>query len=656
MGAMHTGMEEMDNGYERLAYYFRERAKGGVGLIITGGVSPNFSGRLSPKSQQLSFSWDVKKHQLITRAVHEVEDAKICMQILHGGRYSYHPLCCAPSAIKAPISRFKPRQLSRWGIAKTIRDFARCAELAQRAEYDGIEIMGSEGYLINQFIAPKTNHRSDQYGGSIENRLRFPLDIIKAIREKVGEKFIIIFRLSMIDLIDQGSTWEEVVLLAKKLESHGVNLINTGIGWHEARIPTIATMVPRAAFTWITEKLKQELTLPLITTNRINTPELIEEVLASKQADMVCMARPFLADPYFLHKAKNNQADSINTCISCNQGCLDQVFKGKTASCLVNPKACYETDFLTTPKRLKSFGVIGAGPSGLSFAIEAAELGHSVTIFERDSSIGGQFNLAKEIPGKREFKETLRYYMTRLNQLGIKVKLNQTTIENNAIAEFDDIIFATGVRPKKPSIKGVDLPHVLDYQEALWKQKAIGKRVAIIGAGGIGFDTAEFLSHDPKQKDTSIDKQAFYQEWGIDTQYHHRGAIKPVAIETPQKEIYLLQRKTSKMGKSLGKTTGWIHRRSLKNKGVNMLSGVEYQEITSDALHITINGEPKKIMIDNIVLCTGQVSNDEVYLSFKKQYPEKENIHIIGGAHIALEIDAQKAIQDGVKLAHTLSQ
>lgn len=662
MGSMHTGLEEADNGFEKMASYFRERAKGGVGLIITGGISPNFSGRVSPYSSQLSFSWQVDRHKIITDAVHETEGAKICLQILHSGRYGYHPLCCAPSRIKSPISPFTPRALSTWGVKKTIRDFANCAKLAKKAGYDGIEVMGSEGYLINQFVAPRTNKRDDQYGGNLTNRIRFPLDIINAIRDKVGKEFIIVFRLSMLDLVDQGSTWEEVVIFAKALEAAGVDLINTGIGWHEARIPTIATKVPRAAFTWITEKLKQEISTPLITTNRINTPEVIEDILSNQQADMVCMARPFLADPYFLVKAAANQAAAINTCIACNQACLDHVFKQKIASCLVNPKACHEHEFITNDAssdiKQQSFAVIGAGPAGLSFAIEAAQLGNKVTVYERNHEIGGQFNIAKEIPGKEEFKETLRYFNHHIEKLGITLKLNTEVTPDNLVDSYDEVIISTGIRPRIPTIPGVELPNVLTYQDLLWKKQAVGDIVAIIGAGGIGFDAAEFLAHRPNTSPTSLDKKAFFEEWGIDTTYKNRGAIKPKAPEASPRKIYLLQRSVTKMGKDLGKTTGWIHRQSLADKGVEMLTGVEYKKITEKGLVISINGEDRILEVDNVVLCSGQLSNNELYYSLQEQktYLHKNKVHIIGGALLASEIDAKRAIDEGVRLAHTLTQ
>ena len=651
MGSMHTGLEEAKNGYQRMAVYFKERAQGGVGLMVTGGVAPNLAGRVSPFSSQLSFPWQIKHHQIVTNAVHQVDGAKICMQILHSGRYGYHPLCVSASRLKSPISPFKPWALTSLGIKKTIFDFANCARLAQKAGYDGVEIMGSEGYLINQFIAPRTNKRNDKYGGEFTNRIRLALDIVKAVRKKTGDEFIIIFRLSMLDLVDGGSTWDEVVALAKQLESAGVTLINTGIGWHEARIPTIATMVPRAAFSWVTEKLKPEISIPLITTNRINTPEVADEVIAKGQADMISMARPFLADPDFMNKAQAGKANHINTCISCNQACLDHVFKNKIASCLVNPKACHEIEFEQAKQaNAKNIAVVGAGPAGLSFAIEAKTLGHEVVVFERNSEIGGQFNIAKEIPGKEEFRETIRYFKSQIKQLNIDLRLD-TDVDASMLDEYDEIVIAAGVRPRIPKIEGIQSDKVLTYQDVLLHKKPVGKSVALIGAGGIGFDTAEFLAHDPAHKPTSLDKQGFYEEWGIDTGYEHRGALKDKHTIKPFRQIYLLQRKTSKFGKGLGKTTGWIHRQSLKDKGVHMNGGVTYEKISNQGLHILIKEKKKLLEVDSIVLCAGQLSNNELFESLEES---GKNVHIIGGAKLAQEIDAKRAIEDGVRLAQTL--
>ncbi len=651
MGSMHTGLEEAKNGYERMAVYFKARAEGGVGLMVTGGVAPNFAGRVSPFASQLSFPWQVKHHRIVTSAVHQVDGAKICMQILHSGRYGYHPLCVSASRLQSPISPFKPWALTSLGIKKTIFDFANCARLAKTAGYDGVEIMGSEGYLINQFIAQRTNRRTDKYGGAFENRIRLALEIVKAVRKKTGSDFIIIFRLSMLDLVEGGSDWEEVVALAKALEAAGVNIINTGIGWHEARIPTIATMVPRAAFSWVTEKLKPEVSVPLITTNRINTPAVAEEIIANGQADMVSMARPFLADPDFMNKAQLGKTDYINTCISCNQACLDHVFENKIASCLVNPRACHETEFKQVKKSIaKNIAVVGAGPAGLSFAIEAKSLGHDVVIFERYSEIGGQFNIAKEIPGKEEFHETIRYFKTQLKALEIDLKLN-TEADETVLNEFDEVIIAAGVRPRIPEIEGIQSDIVLTYQDVLLHKMPVGQSVALIGAGGIGFDAAEYLAHDPRHLPTSLDKQGFYEQWGIDTDYTNRGAIMDKNVSEPHREIYLLQRKTAKFGKDLGKTTGWIHRQSLKDKGIKMLGGVTYEKITEQGLRISINEKSQLLKVDTVVLCAGQLSNNQLYQRLESA---GKIVHIIGGAKLAVEIDAKRAIDDGVRLAQII--
>jgi 2,4-dienoyl-CoA reductase (NADPH2) len=574
MGSMHTGLEEAPDAFERMAAFFAERAKGGVGLIVTGGFSPNLCGRAYPRASQLSFPWQVGKHRLITEAVHR-EGGRICLQILHTGRYAYHPLSVAPSRLKAPISPFRPRALTRWGIRKTIADYARCARLAQKAGYDGVEVMGSEGYLINQFIAPRTNKREDEWGGSFENRIRFAVEIVRKTREAVGANFIIIFRLSMLDLVEDGSTWEEVVALGKAIEAAGASIINTGIGWHEARIPTIATMVPRAAFTWVTRRMKGELSIPLVTTNRINDPETAEEVLARGDADMVSMARPFLADADFVNKAAAGKSDDINTCIACNQACLDHIFEGKSCSCLVNPRACRETEIVLTPaNRKQRVAVVGAGPAGLACAATAAERGHEVTLFDANETIGGQFNLARRIPGKEEFAETLRYFRHRLAAAGVKQILGAKVEAATLLAEgYDRIVLATGVVPRTPTIPGIDHPSVVGYAEVVEGRREAGRRVAILGAGGIGFDVAELLSHAP---DARGELAHFQHEWGIDPSYAHRGGVCPPEEPQGLRQIWLLQRKTNRVGEGLAKTTGWIRRSLLKRRGVKMLAGASY--------------------------------------------------------------------------------
>lgn len=656
MGSMHTGLEDQKDSFRKMARFYGERARGGVGLIVTGGYSPNFFGRVHPKGSQFSFPWQVPGHKQVTDAVHE-HGGKICLQILHTGRYAYHPLAVSASATKSPISPFKAFKLWDIGIKKTIWDFGQSAYYAKKAGYDGVEIMGSEGYLINQFICQRTNKRKDKWGGSYENRIRFPLEIVKEVRKKCGHDFIIIFRLSMLDFVDQGSTWSEVVTLAKKLEEYKVDIINTGIGWHESRVPTIATMVPRAAFTWVTEKIRKEIKIPVITSNRINNPALIEQVLSSGQADMVSMARPFLADPDFVNKAKEARVDEINICIACNQACLDHVFKMKTSSCLVNPKACFETKYDTAQsnKPLK-LAVIGAGPAGLSFAIEAASLGHKVTLFEKRSEIGGQFNIAKEIPGKEEFKESLKFFERQLEIHGVQVILGAPIeLEQLLNSDFDQFVFSTGVAPRIPEIPGIDHKKVLNYQEVLLDKKIVGSSVAIIGAGGIGFDTAEFLAHDTSETPTSLDKASFYSEWGVDRQHQEPGALKKKKF-TPHnpRTIYLLQRKTTKHGKHLGKTTGWIHRTSLADKKVHMIGGVEYLKVSDEGLHIKEEGKERTLEVDNIVLCAGQNSKKELYHSFTAR--DARPAFIIGGADVAEEIDAKRAIKQGVDLAHQITR
>jgi 2,4-dienoyl-CoA reductase (NADPH2) len=648
MGSMHVGLEEAPGGYERMAAFYAERAKGGVALIVTGGISPNDHGVTFQGGSKLDSIAEAEKHKVITHAVHEA-GGKIAMQILHTGRYSYQAENVAPSAIQAPINPVKPHALTTIEVLQTIDDFANCAKLAQYAGYDGVEIMGSEGYLINEFIAARTNHRDDEFGGSYANRIRFPIEIVRRTREMVGEDFIIIYRLSMLDLVDGGSTFDEVVQLAKEIEKAGATIINTGIGWHEARIPTIATKVPRAAFTWVTKKLKGLVNVPLITSNRINTPEMAEHVLASGDADMISMARPMLADSEFVLKAQQGRSDEINTCIGCNQACLDHIFSMKVASCLVNPRACYETELIfKQASQVKNIAVIGAGPAGLSFANYAADRGHQVTIFEASNQIGGQFNIAKTIPGKEEFYETLRYFKRQIElQPNIKLKLNhQANYDELMQQDFDDIVIATGVTPRQLDIPGIDHPKVLSYIEVLKERKTVGQRVAIIGAGGIGFDTAEYLSHEGESG--SLNPQKFYDEWGIDTEYAHVGGLKAAKVEQPQREIYLLQRKASSVGGGLGKTTGWIHRTGLKHRAVKMVSGVGYEKIDDQGLHINVNGQPTILDVDHVIICAGQEPFTAMY---EQLQVAGKSVHLIGGAKEAGELDAKRAIRQGAELA-----
>lgn len=644
MGSMHTGLEEEKNGYDRMAAYFAERAKGQVGLIVTGGIAPNRQGWTAPFTSKITNKREANRHKKITKAVHE-NDGKICMQILHSGRYGYHPFAVAPSAIKSPISPFKPWALSKMGVNRTIRHFVRAAKLAQHAKYDGVEIMGSEGYLINEFVSAKTNKRTDKWGGEFENRIQFPLDIIRRTREAVGENFILIFRLSMLDLVEEGNTWEETVHFAKEIEKAGATIINTGIGWHEARVPTIATMVPRGGFSWVTEKMMKEIKIPLITTNRINSPEKAEEILAKGHAHMVSMARPFLADPEIIKKAIEGREEEINTCIGCNQACLDHVFKQKTASCLVNPRACHETILNYTPTPApKTIAVIGAGPAGLAAATVTAKRGHKVTLFETHTEIGGQFNIAKLIPGKEEFYETLRYFANEIKIHGVELKLN-TKATATELKQFDEVIIATGIKPRQIKLKGIDNENVLDYEDVLKLGKPVGKKVAIIGAGGIGFDVAEFLSHEGESP--SLDTNLFLKEWGIDgTNSVRGGLLKPNPHPSPR-EITMLQRSDSKIGKDLGKTTGWIHRQSLKMKKVTMLNGVSYDKIDEKGIHITINEKKQLIEADTIVVCAGQVS---VNLLHEELIKLGKTPHLIGGGKNAKKIDAQRAIREGSEL------
>jgi len=650
MGSMHTGLEEEKNGFEKMAAYFATRARGGVGLIVTGGIAPNRAGWVGPFAARMATTSESKKHKVITQAVHEA-GGKICMQILHSGRYGYHPLAVAPSAIKSPISPFRPWKLSKSSIQKNIKDFGNTAALAQSAGYDGVEIMGSEGYLINQFLVKKTNHRTDEWGGNYENRMRFPIEIIKEVRKQVGTDFIIIYRLSMLDLVEDGSTWEEVVQLAKAVEAAGVTIINTGIGWHEARVPTIATSVPRGGFSWVTKRMMGEVKIPLITTNRINTPEKGEEILAAGHADMISMARPFLADPDFVNKAAQNKADEINTCIGCNQACLDHVFKRKTASCLVNPMACHETELVITPaSKSKRIAVIGAGPAGLSVATVAGGRGHEVDLFEAAPRIGGQFNLACQIPGKEEFFETMRYYRKQIVLTNVRLHLStKISIEDLKEKAYDEIIVATGVVPRKINMPGIDHPKVLNYVEVLEKRKKVGNSVAIIGAGGIGFDVAEFLSQGGEP--TSLNIAAFMKEWGVDMDLNSRGGITTPIPETSPRKIYLLQRKHGKLGANLGKTTGWIHRSSLKHRGIEMIAGVKYTKIDDQGLHLEVEGVTKLLEVDNIVVCAGQVSVRDLVDPLREQ---GGTLHLIGGAEEAGELDAKRAIDQGTRLAARL--
>ncbi len=649
MGSMHTGLEESPNGFEKMAAFYAERAKGGVGIIVTGGIAPNLEGAVGPGAGKMSTEEESDEHKIVTKAVHDA-GSKICMQILHAGRYAYHPKLVAPSAVQAPINPFVPHELSDAEVEEQIEAFVNCAAMAQRAGYDGVEVMGSEGYFINQFIVSHVNKRTDRWGGSYENRIRLPIEIVKRIREKVGANFIIIYRLSMLDLIDDGSTWEEVVMLAKEIEKAGATIINTGIGWHEARVPTIATMVPRAAFTKVTAKLKGEVSIPLVTTNRINMPDVAEKVLAEGDADMISMARPFLADADFVAKAEAGKANEINTCIGCNQACLDHTFQMKLTSCLVNPRACHETELVyLKAAKPKKIAVIGAGPAGLACSTIAAERGHEVTLFDSGSEIGGQFNIAKLIPGKEEFYETLRYFGEMIKKHGVKLQLNTRVAAEDLVGKgFDEIIMATGIAPRTPDIPGVESEHVISYLDALLGRKPVGKRVAIVGAGGIGFDVAEYITH--KGRSPSLDVDLFMKEWGVDVSMAHQGGVKGVAAELPEveREVYLLQRKKSKVGKNLGKTTGWIHRTSLKNRNVKMINGCSYERIDEAGFHLLVADQPKTLEVDTVIICAGQDPLRELQAKLTEA---GESVHLIGGADVAAELDAKRAINQGARLA-----
>jgi len=660
MGSMHTGLEDRVWDYGKLAAYFAERARGGVGLMVTGGIAPNRRGSLAPLASKLTNRWEVLRHRKVTRAVH-AEGGKLCMQILHAGRYAYHPFSVAPSAIRAPINPFKPKALSRAGIRRQIHDFVRCGRLARAAGYDGVEVMGSEGYFINQFLVPRTNRRRDEWGGVFENRMRVAIEIVRGIRRAVGADFIIIYRLSMLDMLADGNAWDEVVRLGKAIEAAGATIINTGIGWHETRIPTIATSVPRAAFTWVTRKLREEVSVPLVTTNRINMPHTAEAVLARGDADMISMARPFLADPDWVVKAEQDRSDEINTCIACNQACLDHVFENRKATCLVNPRAARETELIIEAAgRTRTVAVVGAGPAGLAAATTAARRGHKVTLFEADRRIGGQFNMAKRIPGKEEFIETLRYFQRMIELYGVEVRLN-ARVAADELDGFETIIVATGVTPRIPGIEGQEHPRVLSYVDVLKGDAPVGARVAVIGAGGIGFDVAEFLLHQcvPATPDPdAISIKDFFDEWGVDTELAARGGVAGVAPQRPAaaRRIWMTQRSKGKPGANLGKTTGWIHRTTLKNHGVEMLSGVAYDRIDEAGLHLTITGkdgiETRRVLeVDHIVLCTGQVSEKSLFEELEQR---GASAHLIGGAKLATELDAKRAIDEGVRAAVAL--
>ncbi|MGW2590236.1 oxidoreductase [Streptomyces sp. NPDC001515] len=648
MGSMHVGLEEAENGFARMAAFYAERARGGVGLMVTGGIAPNERGCSMPGGARMTSEADAARHAEVTSAVHAA-GGRIAMQILHFGRYAHHPKLVAPSAIQAPISAFTPHALTDDEVEQTVEDFVTAAALARSAGYDGVEIMGSEGYLINEFTASATNHREDRWGGSYENRIRFPVEIVRRVRERVGSDFILIYRLSMLDLVPGGSSLEEVVHLAREIEAAGATIINTGIGWHEARIPTIATSVPRGAFTWVTEKVRGAVSVPLVTSNRINTPEVAEEILAAGRADMVSMARPFLADPDFVAKAAAGRADAINTCIGCNQACLDHVFGGEVTSCLVNPRACHETELVLSPTRTrKRVAVVGAGPAGLACAVTAAERGHAVTLFDAADEIGGQLDVARRVPGKEEFDETLRYFRTRLAEENVELRLG-TRVEAAGLDGFDEIVLATGVTPRTPDIPGVDHPSVVGYLDVLRNGAPVGDRVALIGAGGIGFDVAEFLTDGGDA--ASRDPETFFRQWGVDTAYRERGGLGTAERPESPRTVHLLQRRTGKVGAGLGKTTGWIHRTELRHRGVGMVSGVGYERIDDEGLHLTVDGEPHLLPVDTIVLCAGQEPSRELYEELRAA---GRSAHLIGGADAAAELDAKRAIRQGTERAAAL--
>jgi 2,4-dienoyl-CoA reductase (NADPH2) len=656
MGSMHTGMEDRAKHLPELAAYFAERARGGVALSVTGGYAPNRHGWLLPFGSLMTSRKLADKHRIVTDAVHE-HDGKIALQILHAGRYGYHPFKRAASTIASPITPFgRPKAMSTKEVDQTVDDFAASAKLARRAGYDGVEIMGSEGYLVNQMLTARTNNRTDRWGGSAENRMRFPVEIVERVREAVGDDFIVMYRMSLLDLVDDAQSWDETEELARRVEAASASIINTGIGWHEARIPTIVTSVPRAAFAWTTAKLKGVVDVPVVASNRINTPEIAEQILADGQADLISMARPLLADAFFVQKAEEGRADEINTCIACNQACLDHTFKNKRATCMLNPRAAHETELILLPTRsAKRIAVVGAGPAGLAAASELAHRGHHVELFEEQPEVGGQFRLAMHIPGKEEFRETLRYYTRRLELGGVKLHLGRRATPED-LAGFDDVVIATGVEPRIPSLPGIDHPKVVNYQQVIRERVPVGERVAVMGAGGIGFDLSEFLLHDTGLDGRGESLEHWMERWGISDDEDDRGGLATKVKAPPRRQIHLLQRKTSSLGKGLGKTSGWVHRTTLKDSGVEMVPGVTYDKIDDDGLHITVrteggDDEPRVLDVDTIVLCTGQESVRDLIEPLEEA---GISVHVIGGADVAVELDAKRAIKQATELAARL--